>query len=101
MNLKLLALAALLISGTASADSTLRCGNSLITVGDTKFELIMKCGEPIGAKNKEIIVVNEYGMRMAVIKEELIIDMGNDRLIGLVTVVDGVITSIEDGPRNN
>lgn len=39
MNLKLLALAALLISGTVSADSTLRCGNSLITVGDTKFEL--------------------------------------------------------------
>ncbi len=101
MNPKLLALATLIVSATASADSTLRCGNSLISVGDTKFKLVMKCGEPIGSTSKEIIVLDEYGFRTAVIKETLTIDMGKDRLLGLVSVVDGVITSIEDGPRNN
>ena len=101
MNPKLLILATLFVSATASADSTLRCGNSLISVGDTKFELVMKCGTPLSSSSKEIFVSNEYGYRIAVIKESLTMDMGKDRLLGLVTVVDGVITSIEDGPRNN
>ncbi len=101
MKPELLVLATLFISATASADTTLRCGNSLISVGDTKFELVMKCGAPLSSSSKEIIVSNEYGYRIAVIKESLTIDMGKDRLLGLVTVVDGVITSIEDGPRNN
>lgn len=101
MRLGVLALATLVFSATASADSTLRCGNSLLSVGDTKFELVMKCGEPLSSSSKEIIVSNEYGYRVAVIKETLTIDMGKDRFIGLVTVVDGLITSIEDGPRNN
>ena len=39
----LLASFALVIAGPASA---LRCGNNIVDVGDTKIEVLAKCGEP-------------------------------------------------------
>lgn len=41
-----LALSGLLLSATATA-STFRCGSELISLGDRRFEIRRKCGEPL------------------------------------------------------
>jgi hypothetical protein len=40
------ALALGLVSGDAEAWSSMRCGNDLVTVGDTLYEVRATCGEP-------------------------------------------------------
>jgi hypothetical protein len=35
------------LSGAAQADSTMRCGSQLISLGDRRFEVQEKCGEPL------------------------------------------------------
>lgn len=42
-----LALTLLLSSNLASASTTLRCGNGLVSTGSTTNEVLQKCGEPI------------------------------------------------------
>lgn len=41
-----LGLGLLLAAGQASAATTLRCGNQLISVGDRLSEVLQKCGQP-------------------------------------------------------
>lgn len=56
----------LLLFGLASlsvqAGSTLRCGSSLVSLGDSEYQVLVKCGEPaeqsaLGYRE----VVNRYG----------------------------------------
>ena len=46
MKLSALLLLAGLFASTAQAASTLRCGSSLVSEGDRKFEVLQACGEP-------------------------------------------------------
>jgi hypothetical protein len=39
-------LAALAASGSAAGSDTLRCGSHLVSTGDTKVEVLIKCGAP-------------------------------------------------------
>lgn len=36
----------LLLSTAANASSTLRCGSALVSINDTAWEVLNKCGEP-------------------------------------------------------
>lgn len=45
--------AILCVSGSASADSTFRCGTHLVSVKDTRDEVIQKCGEPTSVDSWE------------------------------------------------
>ena len=36
-----------LMHSTSFADTNMRCGSKLISVGDTKAEVLVKCGEPM------------------------------------------------------
>lgn len=51
----------------AQASSTLRCGSSLISLGDSEYQVLVKCGQPaeevrLGYRE----VVNQYGHTMDV-----------------------------------
>ena len=45
--LSCLALILLLASNGATASTTLRCGNGLVSTGSTTNEVLQKCGEPM------------------------------------------------------
>jgi hypothetical protein len=42
----------LMTANSAFARSVFRCGNDLIEIGDRRFEVLQKCGEPV---SKEIV----------------------------------------------
>ncbi len=42
-----LLLVGMLVSTSVLAEGAMRCGSSIISVGDTKSEMLMKCGTPI------------------------------------------------------
>lgn len=101
MNKYGLFLIGLLLSGSALAEGSLRCGSSVISVGDTKTEMIMKCGSPVSSDPKTTVTENENGTKSVVQVEEILtMDMGKDKFMALVTVENGVITHVEDGPRH-
>ena len=101
MNKYGLFLIGLLLSGNALAEGSLRCGSSVISVGDTKTEMIMKCGSPVSSDPKTTVTENENGTKSVVqVGEILTMDMGKDKFMALVTVENGVITHVEDGPRH-
>lgn len=101
MNKYGLFLIGLLLSGSALAEGSLRCGSSVISVGDTKTEMIMKCGSPVSSAPKTTVTENENGTKSVVqVREILTMDMGKDKFMALVTVENGVITHVEDGPRH-
>ena len=49
----------LLIMSNSHADS-MRCGNKLISIGDTKAEILIKCGEPMTQETIAIEKNTEY-----------------------------------------
>lgn len=101
MNKYGLFLIGLLLSGSALAEGCLRCGSSVISVGDTKTEMIMKCGSPVSSDPKTTVTENENGTKSVVqVGEILTMDMGKDKFMALVTIENGVITHVEDGPRH-
>ena len=101
MNKYGLFLIGLLLSGSALAEGSLRCGSSVISVGDTKTEMIMKCGSPVSSDPKTTMTENENGTKSVVqVGEILTMDMGKDKFMALVTIENGVITHVEDGPRH-
>jgi hypothetical protein len=94
-------LVVLLFSSSVFAEGALRCGNSVISVGDMKSEMIMKCGSPLTTDAKTSVIQNDNGTKSLVQTGEILtMDMGQDHFMALVTVENGVITHIEDGPRH-
>jgi Protein of unknown function (DUF2845). len=90
-----------LLSTSVLAEGSMRCGNSIISVGDTKTEMLLKCGTPISTDVKTNIIKNENGTQSVIQTGEIFtMDMGKDKFMALVTIENGVITHIEDGPRN-
>lgn len=51
---------ALLVAPLSAADNHMRCGTKLVSVGDTKAEVLLTCGEPL---TKETIAVGEQTER--------------------------------------
>ncbi|HTN29752.1 MAG TPA: DUF2845 domain-containing protein [Pseudomonas sp.] len=63
--------AALLLAPMAEASSTLRCGSELISLGDTAWEVLRKCGEPADRSQQGLkLQRDEQGLRYDVGVEE-------------------------------
>lgn len=99
MDFKKIYFCCFLAAGFAHAEGAIRCGNSLVSVGDSKVELLMKCGQPLTVDTRTVFVEDNYHNRIAVQKEILTIDQGDDKFLGIVTIDSGKIINIEDGPR--
>lgn len=84
----------LLVSGMTFANPALalRCGSDLIDEGDTKFELVSKCGEPVSS---EFIgyTLNHFGERELVV-EQLIYGPWSG-VYYLIEIVGGKVDKIE------
>jgi len=95
------ALLALLLSLPASASAgAMRCKNVLITEGDSTAEMLLKCGEPMLREELTRNEENQFGNLMQVkYGERWTYNFGKNEFMRFVTVRNGVITDIENGPR--
>jgi hypothetical protein len=51
----------LLAAVSQAADSDFRCGNEIISVGDRKFDVLRKCGEPSNVEVRQEIRTRNLG----------------------------------------
>lgn len=56
-----LLLVGVLLSTSVLAEGSMRCGSSIISVGDMKTEMLMKCGTPMSTDVKTTLIKNENG----------------------------------------
>lgn len=85
------ALALVVFSGTASA---LRCGNNLVLVGDSKGEVLSKCGEP----DIKDVLGEEKVNNVKLVVEEWFYDFGPHQLTKKLLFKGGKLFKIFDGP---
>lgn len=108
----LFCLAALTQAGTASAQS-LSCGGQLSGVGDSKFSVVQKCGEPM---SKEFVCVprpqvawvlspypggpaQQVITQQCVPMEDWVYHRGQGNFLGIVRFYNGAVESVRDGDR--
>ncbi|GAB5993509.1 DUF2845 domain-containing protein [Aeromonas enteropelogenes] len=93
------ATAALLATLPASADA-MRCKNALITEGDSTALMLLKCGEPMLREELSRNEENQFGYLVPVkYGERWTYNFGKSEFMRFVTVRNGIITDIENGPR--
>jgi hypothetical protein len=63
----------LLLNGSLQAASTYRCGSHLVSLDDSAFEVLNKCGEPASRQDiRYKLQTDDYGWRQEVAVEEWI-----------------------------
>lgn len=108
----LFCLLALMRAGGASAQS-LSCGGTLSGVGDSKFSVVQKCGEPM---SKEFVCVprpqvawvlspypggpaQQVVTQQCVPMEDWVYHRGQGNFLGIVRFYNGAIESVRDGEK--
>jgi hypothetical protein len=99
-------LLALAISLPASADS-IRCDRGIVGVGDTRLDLLGRCGEPTlreRAVVERAVAVDAAAAvsverRLAVVRDRWTYDLGRDRFAQTVVLEDGRVVAVERGGR--
>jgi hypothetical protein len=97
------ALAALLAAGAlapafpgARADSSIRCDGGIVSVGDSKLDLLGKCGPPALVDERPDKRWTASG-RAVVAVEQWTYNFGPNQFLQFVTVVDGKVVGVERG----
>lgn len=104
------ALSTLIAGGTPASEPTtgsMRCGTYLVYVGDPKYEVLNRCGEPhsatlVGERVRRLAVPYgplHYSTESLVPVEEWIYERGYGRFIRILTFEGGTLKRIELGPR--
>ena len=94
-------LAALAVFSLSARAAVLRCHNSVLTVGDSSAELLLKCGKPLLVEPLTASALSRDGELTQInAGERWTFDMGKGYFMQIVTLQNGVIQKIEDGPRN-
>ena len=90
----------LLVAALPVQAGTLRGKNALLTEGDTTAERLVRCGQPLLKEDLTRYEENGFGARMTVkYAERWTYNFGRSEFMQFVTVENGIITEIEDGPR--
>ncbi len=98
---RLIALATLFaVCGTADAYGSLRCKGKIVRVGDTKAEVVARCGAPAGRTVEEIPVrtrtINGFSRLTGVATDErLVYNRGWGRFPAVLTFQNGVLLRID------
>ena len=89
-----------------------RCSGSIVDIGDTKAEVLAKCGEPSLTEEKEVEIAavrksprrrrrerarGRAGASATVNVEEWTYNFGSNRFMQILTFVDLELTKIETG----
>jgi len=79
-------------SAVAQSDDGMQCGNRLVTLGDTKADVFLKCGEPALRETPRVL-----GARAVIIVEEWTYNFGPGRFLRILTFQNSVLRSIKAG----
>ncbi len=104
---RVLSLAALLVAASPAADdSSIRCDGGIVQLGDTRIDLLGKCGEP----SLRDVAVRETGVTLArngptpvdaltttATVEQWTFNLGPNRFVQIVTLESGRVVRIEGG----
>ena len=78
-----------------------RCEGGIVSVGDTKYEVLSKCGEPSFTDERQVERIERTGVneliRWTVHIEEWTYDFGPGRFIRILTFEEGRLARIRDG----
>lgn len=99
------ALALLLCSSAHANSDGMRCGNKLVTDGDTRADVRAKCGEPVDIERRTILQGASYdvagrhifyGHTLVEVPVELwTYNLGPYKLMRRIHFIDGVVDEIE------
>jgi hypothetical protein len=94
-------LAALAASGSAAGSDTLRCGSHLVSTGDTKVEVLIKCGEPAWKDSwtDELIdgADTDVERGISVDRERWVYNFGPNAFLEFLSFDNGRLTGITAG----
>lgn len=97
----LVLLAALAASGPAGASDTLRCGSRLVSVGDTKAEVLIKCGEPAWKDDWTDVAItgldSAIEQRISTVRERWVYNFGPSAFLEFLSFDNGRLTAISAG----
>jgi hypothetical protein len=99
----LASLAALAVaSPSAASESSFRCDGGIVAVGDTKLDLLGKCGEPALREDRSVVqgAITRRGAPVPVAAstiESWTYNFGPQRFIELVTLEGGKVVALERG----
>lgn len=100
INLLLFMVATLAIQVDAHS-ATIRCGNKLVTTGDTKAEVIIKCGAPAWKDNWSDLVINNANavdeFRVSVDRERWVYNFGPNSFLRFLLFENGRLIDISTG----
>ena len=116
----LIVIIGLMLLGLWEPSFALRCGTRLVSIGDTRFEVLQKCGEPdfVEAWEEELIQ-RDFGIRRQfdsesrrytwyrepfLVKEQVKIEewtynLGPTRFVRYLRFENGVLTDIRTGDK--
>lgn len=78
------------------SDSSIQCDGGIVSTGDTKIDLLGKCGEPAMVEERQS--KQRYDtVTILVTTEVWTYNFGPNRFLQFVTVTDGKVTSVERG----
>lgn len=91
-----------LLLGTlpAGADSSLVCDGYLISVGATKAEVMLRCGEPMLKENIGTTVPPQRTGGLALVIERWTYDQGEGSFFRMLTFHGSDVVAIETGERH-
>jgi len=91
---------ALMASALTAQAGTLRCGSKLVTEGEPTATLLSKCGQPALVEPITRSAQSATGeLTQISAGERWTYQMGSGKFMQIVTINNGVIVSIENGPR--
>ncbi len=87
---------ALIISIPGIATAGFRCTNGkLVSEGDTKSEVRIKCGQPFDEEYIGTVKANKKRTNL----DQWTYNLGEGKLLKILDFHDGVLTEIKNGPR--
>jgi hypothetical protein len=103
---------ALLIGACGAGPArALHCGDSVVSEGDTSFQLTQRCGQPTSTEKAEgrpfatpvyDTAKNRYVIQYIPQPYEIwTYNFGPNRLVARISIKDGIITKIEDAGYGN
>lgn len=99
---KLIVITTLALLLMPSVSFGFRCGNKLVAIGDTKGEVLAKCGQPDLIEKDEMREVlgsadEDNLQQITTIVETWTYNLGPDRFIKILTFEGSTLTGIKDG----
>lgn len=93
----LLGLLFLVLPAPAFADA-FSCNGKVVSTGDRKADVLMKCGEPAGKDSREEVIVERIDedtkRKVTVVIDEWTYNLGSESLIRILTFRDGALTDV-------